>query len=111
MLDNQKDRKLPYSTKNFLPLPTDHIDVRIKLPAGWTVTLPPDVKLDGPMGHFYLTYSQTGTELHIERTLTGFDATIPASRQGEITDWMRKIGSDDGKFLVIKAPPHSVASL
>lgn len=110
MLDNQKDRKLPYSTKNFLPLPMDHIDVRIKLPAGWTVTLPTDVKLDGPMGHFFLTYTQTGTELHIERTLTGLDATIPASRQGEITDWMRKIGSDDGKFLVIKAPPHSVAS-
>ena len=110
LIDKQKDRKLPYATKAFIPQPLDHTDVRIKLPAGWTVTLPADIRADGPLGHYAMTYSQTGTELHIERTLTGADATIPASRQSEITDWMRKIGADDGKFLVIKAPPHSVAS-
>ena len=110
MIDKQKDRKLPYATKAFIPLATDHIDVRIKLPAGWTVSVPLDVKEDGPLGHFALTYSQVGNELHIERSMTGADTTIPVSRQSEITAWMRKIGADDGKFLVIKAPPHSVAS-
>ena len=74
------------------------------------MSLPADVKADGPLGHYSMTYSQVGNELHIERKLSGLDTVIPVARQKEIIDWMRKIGSDDGKLLPIKAPPHSVAS-
>jgi hypothetical protein len=110
LIERQKDRKLPYETGQIIGPSTTHVDVRIRMPAGWKATLPADVKLNGPIGRFEVKYSQSGNELHIERTIAAISATLPASRQSEIVDWLRKAGSDDGKVIVLKAPPHSVAS-
>ncbi|HZK78244.1 MAG TPA: transglutaminase-like domain-containing protein, partial [Gemmatimonadaceae bacterium] len=110
LLDGMKDRKLPFDAKFFAPLSKNHVDVRIKLPMGWTATLPPDIRLDGPVGVYVVTYSQKGNELHIEKTSSGSGAVIPASRKPEIVDFLRKASADDGKLIPIKAPIHSVAS-
>jgi hypothetical protein len=110
MLDEEKDRKLPFDTKWFAQTSRTHVDVRIKMPAGWVATLPADVKLDGPVGRLTVTYSQKGNELHIEKTIQGAGAVVPASRKAEISDWLRKAGADDGKLIPLKAPVHSVAS-
>jgi hypothetical protein len=110
LLDGMKDRKLPFDAKFFAPMAKSHVDVRIKLPMGWTATLPKDVNLDGPVGRYVVTYSQKGNELHIEKTASGTGAVIPASRKAEIVDFLRKASSDDAKLIPIKAPLHSVAS-
>lgn len=110
LLDGMKDRKLPFDAKFFAPLSKNHVDVRIKLPMGWTATLPPDIRLDGPVGVYVVTYSQKGNELHIEKTSSGSGAVIPASRKPEIVDFLRKASADAGKLIPIKAPIHSVAS-
>jgi hypothetical protein len=109
-IDAMKDRKLPFDAKFFAPLARNHVDVRIKLPMGWTATLPKDINLDGPIGKYAVTYSQKGNELHIEKTASGTGAVIPASRKAEIVDFLRKASADDGKLIPIKAPLHSVAS-
>ena len=111
LLDGIKDRKLPFDAKFFAPMAKNHVDVRIKLPNGWTATLPKDINLDGPVGRYVVTYSQKGNELRIEKTSSGTGAVIPASRKAEIVDFLRKASSDDAKLIPIKAPLHSVASL
>lgn len=109
-LEREKDRKLPYEMSKLVSPYTTHIDVRIKLPPGWTATLPANLLIDGPVGRFEMTYSQSGTELNIERKLTGSRQVIPASRQKELVDQLKRMGSDDARLIVIKAPPHSLAS-
>jgi hypothetical protein len=109
-IEGMKDRKLPFDATFFAPLAKNHVDVRIKLPMGWTATLPPNINLDSPVGRYVVTYSQKGGELHIERTSSGTGAVIPVSRKAEIVDFMRKASADDGKLIPIKAPIHSVAS-
>lgn len=109
MIERQKDRKLPYETTRIVAPSKTHVEVRIQMPTGWTATLPPSMKVDGPVARYEVKYSQVGNELRIERTLTGIKATLPASRQAEIVEWLRKAGSDEGKLIVLKAPAHSLA--
>lgn len=109
-IDKKKERKLPYSTKALVAPSTERIIARITLPAGWTATLPANVKLDGPVGYYEMKYSQDGRELRIERTMKGLDAVLPVSSKSAIVDWLRKAGSEDAKVIVLKAPVHSVAS-
>jgi HipA-like protein len=109
-IDDKKERKLPYSAKTLLGPSTERIIARITMPAGWTATLPANVKLDGPVGYYEMKYSQNGQELRIERTLRGYDVVLPPTAKAAIVDWLRKAGSEDGKMIVLNAPVHSVAS-
>ncbi len=110
LIEREKDRKLPFETSRLVPTQTTHVDVRIKLPAGWIVTLPPNERVDGLPGTYEMKYSQVGDDLRIERTVAGKKGLVPASRQKEIVDWLRRVGNEDSRMLVLKAPRHSVAS-
>ena len=109
-LEREKERKLPYETGRIVPPYTTKVDFRVKLPPGWTATLPKDELLDVPLARYEMKYSQVGNELRITRTFTGHDNTVPASKRSEMIAWLRRIGSDDARQIVIKAPPHSIAS-
>jgi transglutaminase-like putative cysteine protease len=110
ILMREKDRKLPYSTGRIVAPYTTRIDVRVKLPPGWTAVLPRDQLLDVPLARYEMKYSQTGSELHIQRSFTGLGNVVPASRRQEMIDWLRTIASDDSRQIVIKAPPHLLAA-
>jgi hypothetical protein len=109
-METDNDRKLPYDMAKVTPQYTTHSVVRIKLPVGWTATLPKSEKLTGPAARYEVSYSQVGDELRIERTLSGLKGVVPASRRLEIVEQLRKIGSDEAKLIVIKGAPHSLAS-
>jgi hypothetical protein len=83
--------------------------VTIKLPPGWTATLPRSELLEGPVARYEVKYAQIGDELRIERTLTGMKGTLPASRRMEVVEFLRRIGSDESKLIAIKGAPHSIA--
>ena len=109
-IEKEKDRKLPYDVAKMMPEYTTHTLVVIKLPAGWKATLPASQKLDGPVAHYELKFSQVGDELRIERTISPLKAVIPAARRMEIVDFLKKIGSDDARFIELKGAPHSLAA-
>ena len=109
-LENEKDRKLPFETSRMVPTDRSHVEARIKLPAGWSATLPASEKIDGPLGTYETKYSQTGDELRIERTVAGKKGIVAANRQQELIDWLRRAGNEDSRMIVLKAPKHSVAS-
>jgi hypothetical protein len=108
-IEAEKDRKLPYDAAKFVAQHTTRTRVRIKLPVGWTAVLPKSEKIDGPVARYETKFAQVGDELQIERTLTGIKGIIPASRRMEIVEFLRKVGSDDAKLIVLKGAPHSIA--
>ena len=108
-LESDSDRKLPYDASKFVAQHTTRTHVRIKLPVGWTATLPQSEKIDGPVAKYEVKYAQVGDELRIERTLTGINGVIPASRKMEIVEFLRKLGSDESKLILLKGAPHSIA--
>ena len=108
-MESDNDRKLPYDVAKMIPQYTTHTVVRVKLPVGWTATLPKSEKLDGPVAHYEVKYSQVGDELRIERTLSGMKGVIPASRRLEIVEFLKRMGSEDAKLIVLKGAPHSLA--
>jgi hypothetical protein len=109
-IEAEKDRKLPYDAAKFVAQHTTRTRVRIKLPVGWTAVLPRSAKIDGPVARYETKFAQVGDELQIERTLTGIKGIIPASRRTEIVEFLRKVGSDDAKLIVLKGAPHSIAA-
>jgi hypothetical protein len=108
-IEAEKQRKLPYDASKFVAQYTTRTHVRITLPPGWTATLPTSAKIDGPVARYELNFTQTGDELQIERSLTGIEGVIPASRRMEIVEFLRKLGSDETKLIVLKGSPHSIA--
>ena len=111
VLEHEKDRKLPYEASKLVAPATTHVDVRITLPAGWVASLPKSEVIDGPLGRTDTRYSQVGDELRLERTVTGAQQVIPASRRNEIIAQLKRMSSDDDKLIVIKAPAHAVAGV
>ena len=109
-IESDKDRKLPYDAAKFVAQYTTHTQVRIKLPVGWIATLPKSEKIDGPVALYEVKFEQVGDELRIERQLTGIKGVIPASRRMEIVQFLRKVGSDEAKLIVLKGALHSVAA-
>ena len=110
-MEKDKDRKLPYDVARIVPQYTTRHVIRIKLPVGWTATLPKSERLDGPVAQYEVKYAQVGDELRIERTLTGITGIISASRRMEIVEFLKKVGSDEARMIVLKGAPHSLAQL
>jgi hypothetical protein len=110
-MESDTDRKLPYDLSKIVANYATHVEVRIKLPPGWTATLPKSLKLDGPVARYEMKYTQAGDELRIERTLSGMTGVLPASRRLEIIEFLKKVGSDEAKLIAIKGAPHSLAML
>jgi hypothetical protein len=109
-MESDKNRKLPYDASKFVAQYTTHTQVRIKLPVGWTAILPKSEKIDGPVALYEMKFEQVGDELRIERKLTGIKGVVAASRRMEIVEFLRKVGSDEAKLIVVKGAPHSLAA-
>ena len=110
-IEAETTRKLPFDAAKFVAQHTTRTRVRIKLPVGWTAVLPKSATIDGPVAHYEMKFAQVGDELQIERTLTGVKGIIPAARRMEIVEFLRKVGSDEAKLIVLKGAPHSLAAL
>ena len=104
-IEREKERKLPYETERIVAPYTTHVDIRVKLPAGWVAVLPKNDLLDVPLARFEVKYSQAGDELRIQRTFSGRRQVVPPSQREELASWLRRIASEDAKQIVIKVPP------
>jgi transglutaminase-like putative cysteine protease len=76
-------------------------EVRMTLPAGWRARLPKNVSAAGPFGTFAAEYAQEGRVLRITRRTTGARGVLPPERVGDLLAYLRTVGSDDTRFIVI----------
>jgi hypothetical protein len=74
----------------------------LTLPAGWKAKLPPNDSATSVFGTYAAEYSQHGQELHILRKLTGVDGVQPATKYGELLDWLKQVSKDDAKYLILE---------
>jgi len=81
-----------------------HKQVRVKLPAGFTVDELPDASnFSAPFGKFTSTYKVENGELLFSEQLDVSAAAIPAARYGEVKDFFEHIaGAEQAPLVLIK---------
>jgi hypothetical protein len=84
-------------------------EVRLTLPAGWSVQLPPAVTVTGKWGSYTARYNQEGATLTVSRRLEGARGVHPPEALADLAAWLRAIGKDDVPYLVIEPEPGHTA--
>ena len=79
--------------------------LEITLPAGWRAQLPPNVDAPSIFGHYTAEYRQDGRVLRITRRLMGAPGIEPPDRITDLIDWLKRIGTDDVKYVVLDRGP------
>jgi transglutaminase-like putative cysteine protease len=77
-------------------------EMRVTLPAGWHARLPDNVTANSVYGHYSATYSQTGRELRVVRTLTGNRGTEPPEHVDTLINWLKDLSKDDVKYIILE---------
>lgn len=80
-------------------------EISVTLPEGWTAALPKSISASGDFGSYESTYRQEGRILHLTRRVAGAAGVQPPERIGDLITWLREVGSDDAKIIVLSRPP------
>ncbi|HMH26803.1 MAG TPA: DUF3857 domain-containing protein [Gemmatimonadaceae bacterium] len=101
-LAQEPKRRFPIDAIKILGPQAARTRVNITLPAGWKAKLPADVSSSGIFGSYISEYEQSGNELRITRTISGARGILPPDRINDLISWLRDIGKDDAKFIVLE---------
>jgi len=74
----------------------------LNLPPGWRAALPPNVTARSAFGTYTAEYAQDGRALRIARRLVGRKGVEPPDRIGELIAWLKDMGKDDVRYLVLQ---------
>jgi len=99
-------RRFPIDASKIVGRLTGVSEFRVTLPAGWRARLPVNVSATSVFGSYTATYSQDGRDLLIDRRIVGGTGVFPPSRVDELVTWLRAIGRDDTKFIVLEKSPN-----
>jgi hypothetical protein len=102
LLEEKGTRKFPIDAAKVVGPIAGHSDVKLSLPAGWRVQLPPSVNVTGKWGSYVARYAQEGTILHVSRRIEGARGIHPPEAVADLAAWLRAIGQDDVPYLVIE---------
>jgi len=97
-------RRFPIDASKIVGRLTGISQFRVTLPEGWRARLPVNVSATSVFGSYTATYSQEGRDLLIDRRIVGGTGIFPPSRVDELVAWLRAIGRDDTKFIVLEKP-------
>jgi hypothetical protein len=75
--------------------------LEVTLPLGWRAQLPPNVDATSIFGHYTAEYRQDGRVLRITRRLVGAPGIQAPEKVGVLVDWLKRIGVDDVKYVVL----------
>ena len=79
-------------------------ELTLTLPEGWRAQLPPNVTAQSAFGNYRAEYGQAGRVLHVARTLIGRKGIEPPGRIGELIQWLKDMGRDDVRYIVLEHP-------
>jgi transglutaminase-like putative cysteine protease len=109
--DAESERKLTGSPRLFpidaarvSPPGTQTRELRLTLPPGWKAKLPKDVVVHSIFGNYETHYKQDGRDVIITNTRSGVRGVYPPSRIGDLVAYLRAIGADNTKLLVLQKP-------
>ena len=97
-------RRFPIDASKIVGRQTAITEMRITLPEGWHARLPSPVTASSVFGSYTTTYAQDGRDLIVKREIIGGTGIFMPSRVNELVAWLRAIGHDDVKFIVLDKP-------
>jgi hypothetical protein len=101
-LEAKGPRKFPIDAAKVVGPIAGQSDVRLSLPPGWRVQLPPSVNVTGKWGSYLAHYAQEDTTLYLSRRIEGTRGIHPPEAVADLVAWLRAIGQDDVPYLVIE---------
>ena len=84
-------------------------ELRITLPAGWNAQLPHDVHATSVFGEFHSEYTQQGRDLMVHRSISGGRGVFAPDRISELVTWIRAMGKEDTRFIVLAPADNNPA--
>jgi transglutaminase-like putative cysteine protease len=103
-LEKEPKRRFPIDARRLIGLGIQTTEFRITLPAGWKAKLPPSVTANSAFGSYRSEYVQDGRVMRITRVFTDSKAVLPPERMPELIVWLRQIGKDDAKLVLLEKP-------
>ncbi len=104
-LEARPGRVFPIDAAQILGQLTTTTDLRITLPQGWQAELPKNVSAKSFFGSYTSTWTQSGREVRLVRTIRGSPGVFPSQRIAEVVVWLQTVGADDTEFLSLRPAP------
>ena len=101
-LEKEPKRRFPIDAQRVMGVGSRTTEFSITLPTGWKAKLPPGVTAESAFGSYRSEYAQNGCVMRITRVFTGSKAILPPERMPELIAWMRQIGKDDAKLILLE---------
>lgn len=98
------DRRFPIDASKIIGRQTGIAELRVTLPEGWHARLPTGITAASVFGSYSTTYAQEGRDVIFKRSIVGGTGVFMPSRVSELVTWLRAIGHDDVKFIVLDKP-------
>jgi transglutaminase-like putative cysteine protease len=103
MLESRQPRRFPVDAAKVIGPATTETELRLALPSGWAVQLPPSIEAVGRWGSYAARYSQHGDTLLVSRRLQGSRGVYPPESIADLAEWLRAIGQDDVPHLALQS--------
>ncbi|MEO6864429.1 MAG: DUF3857 domain-containing protein, partial [Gemmatimonadaceae bacterium] len=97
-------RRFPIDASKIIGRQTAIAELRVTLPEGWHARLPTGVTAASVFGSYSTTYTQEGRDVIFKRRIVGGTGVFVPSRVSELVTWLRAVGHDDVKFIVLDKP-------
>jgi transglutaminase-like putative cysteine protease len=101
-LEARGPRRFPIDAAKIIGPATTESELRLALPTGWNVRLPPSIEVAGKWGNYTARYSQEGDTVTVIRRLEGARGIYPPDSLGDLAQWLRNIAQDDVPYLAIE---------
>jgi hypothetical protein len=96
-------RRTPIDAAAILGSPaTISHELRITLPPGWRVLLPPNISASSVFGTYEASYAQEGRTLRIARRMTAGSGRQPPERLADLVAWLRRIAEHEAAAFVLQ---------
>lgn len=99
-------RRFPIDASKIIGRQTAIAELRVTLPEGWHARLPTGVTAESVFGNYTTTYTQEGRDIIFTRRIVGGTGVFMPTRVTELVTWLRAIGHDDVRFIVLDKPAN-----
>jgi transglutaminase-like putative cysteine protease len=100
-IENGEKRRFPIDPEKFWGKRVNETEMLLTLPDGWRAALPKSVRAEGKFGVYRAEYSQQGNVLRLARHVEGTTGVQPPQAIAEFVAWLRAVGVDDAKMIVL----------
>ncbi|HEX4573659.1 MAG TPA: DUF3857 and transglutaminase domain-containing protein [Gemmatimonadales bacterium] len=104
-LEARGPRRFPIDVAAVAGAHEEVAELALTLPPGWQAQLPSGVAATSAFGTYAAEYAQRGRVLHVMRRLRGHAGIAPPERIGELIGWLKAMGKDDVRYIVLEHRP------